>query len=285
MPTKISWCDETINPIRTTDGGWYCTKTSPGCKNCYSEGINMRFGNHKRFSSGVDFGFKLNRSMLDKLLKWKKPRRIFVQSMSDLFHEEHQFGLLRPIFRMMLSADHHKYIILTKRPEKMKRFFDDLKYHDDFTSMGNLDHVWIGVSCENQEQANKRIPVLLSIPAVNRFVSVEPMLSGIRLPATCTGCGRIGEMATIHQKEAGHVECPDCLSVEQKTISWIVCGTEKIGNKPGRPVDIEHIRNLKNQCVESGVPFFLKQMPIDGKLVKMPELDGRVWGQLPGGLA
>lgn len=131
MPTKIEWASETINPIRTADGGYHCTKISPGCANCYAEVINNRFGNKKPFDN-TPVEFVLKESELEKPLRWKKPKRIFVQSMGDLFHPDIPDELISKIWDAMWKAQHHTFLILTKRPERMKQWIKENAYKKHF---------------------------------------------------------------------------------------------------------------------------------------------------------
>lgn len=121
MPTKIEWCDETINPIRTADGGYHCTKVSEGCQNCYAVPMNNRFGNKKPFNS-TPAEFVLNQKQLDKPFHWRNPRKIFVQSMGDLFHEDVPFELIDTVFAVMASCADHTFLLLTKRPMRMLEY-------------------------------------------------------------------------------------------------------------------------------------------------------------------
>lgn len=181
MPTKIEWCDETWNPIRTADSGYHCTKLSEGCQNCYAERMNKRFGNLKPFDN-APAEFVLNQKQLHKPLHWEKPRRVFVQSMGDLFHEDVPFMVIAKVFRIMHTSKHHTFMVLTKRPKRMKEFiewFIGPEWRGAWPQ--EYPHVWLGVTCENQTRADERIPVLLQIPAAKRFVSVEPMLGSVDL--------------------------------------------------------------------------------------------------------
>ena len=153
-------------------------------------------------------------------------------------------------------------------------------------------NIWLGVTAENQARADERIPILLQIPAAVRFVSVEPMLGPVDLSKwikntiTCTYCGQEFDPGDLTQVFA-HEKIPHRPIKQVKysgskrldALHWAICGGET-GPKR-RPAQIEWMRSLKNQCVVAGVPFFLKQMEIDSKLVKMPELDGQIWREIP----
>ncbi|HVB11896.1 MAG TPA: phage Gp37/Gp68 family protein [Nitrososphaerales archaeon] len=162
--SAIEWTDASWNP---TTG---CDKVSPGCKNCYAERLAGRLqlmGNPK-YKNG--FKFTVQESALDLPLKWKEPRKIFVNSMSDLFHEEMPFGYLKRCFDIMKKADRHRYQILTKRPERMQEFAE---FYGEIP-----DHVWMGTSVE-MAFYKKRIDILRNIEAKIRFISFEPLLGAI----------------------------------------------------------------------------------------------------------
>lgn len=240
MSTKIEWCDETINPIQDkikgkSGRGYHCTKVSPGCDHCYAESMNKRFGNGLPFDARKA-EFELVQSELEKPLRWKKPKRIFVQSMGDLFHKDITNEFIDRVFVMMLhpmlGMNHHTYIILTKRPERI------LTGHPKHYAQWK--NIWLGVTAENQAQADKRIPVLLQIPAAVRFVSMEPMLGPVDLILIKRLTIRNGMVA------------------EGDGLDWVICGGE---SGPGaRPMQIQWARDLLAQCRAAGVPFFMKQI-------------------------
>lgn len=162
--TAIEWTDKTWNP---TTG---CNKVSPGCKHCYAETITKRF--HTNFPNG--FEFTLHPERLGEPLKWRKPSRIFVNSMSDLFHEQMPINFLVQVFEVMKKADHHIFQILTKRHERLVELAPLLPWPDN---------VWMGVSVENQKYAH-RIDYLRKVPAKVRFLSCEPLLGPLELDLT-----------------------------------------------------------------------------------------------------
>ena len=243
--TKIEWTDATWNPITG------CTPVSEGCKNCYAAGIAKRFWGDRKFS---DVQFHIDR--LDQPLRWRKPRKVFVCSMSDLFHEQIPEKFVWDVLTVIVDAKKHIFQILTKRPERMNDIMNRF-----YTYAGEQPHVWLGVTAENQKTADERIPILLDIPAAVRFVSVEPMLSDIDL------------------KLHSYAQSGNMHSTRRVFLNWIIAGTES-GPKR-RPAKTEWIRSLKDQCVKAGIPFFLKQREIDGKVVKMPLLDGKKWAEMP----
>jgi len=233
MMTKIGWTKESWNPIVG------CSKVSAGCMNCYAEKMAYRLVS----MGNADYATVINSKgqwignthfvepSLEKPLHWKRPREIFVCSMSDLFHETVPFEWIDRVFAMMAGCEKHTFQILTKRPERM------LKYYNSGPGGGlasciPLSNVWLGVSAENQEMANKRIPILLDIPAAKRFVSIEPML--------------------------------ESLSINDMNIDWVIVGCES-GPKR-RPCKLEWVENVVFDCIGQGVPVFVKQLEINGKV-------------------
>lgn len=265
MDTKIEWADKAWNPVTG------CTKISPGCKNCYAERMSKRLKGRNGYPADDPFRVTVHPDRLGIPLKWKKPRRVFVNSMGDLFHKDVPFWFIDSLMRKVLIQKQHDFLILTKRPYAMKNYFLSLFQDGEFVFRRStngeefligqaeeipIKNVWLGVTAEDQAQADNRIPVLLKIPAAVLFVSVEPMLSMVNIPAICSGCGKKGETATIQQKEAGHVECPDCWDTKQKTIDWVICGGE---SGPGaRCLHPEFVKSLRDQCIGANVPFFFK---------------------------
>ena len=206
-----------------------CTPISEGCQNC-SGRLSTRFNGRIR----------LNRDFLDKPLKKKKPTVYAIWN--DLFHEDVPFEFIARAWEVMNNANQHTFMVLTKRPKRMKEFLSRLGWytHDRETNPAEavldeggkytLPNVWLGVTAENQQRAEERIPILLQLPAAKRFVSVEPMLGPVDLT------------------EVGHVG---------PKLDWVICGSKSGPNR--RPAKIEWIRSLRNQCIYFGVPFFLKQ--------------------------
>ena len=163
--SAIEWTQSTWNPVTG------CTKTSPGCAHCYAEAITLRFKRGGPFLPGLAT-IKLHPERLSLPLKWKRPRLIFVNSMSDLFHEEVPLDFIQEIFEVMGQASHHTFQILTKRHNRLREMVPHLDYPKN---------VWIGVSVENQYWADERVPYLLEVPAAIRFLSCEPLLKPVSL--------------------------------------------------------------------------------------------------------
>lgn len=229
--TKIEWTEASWNPVTG------CTKVSQGCKNCYAERITERFG--QTFTD-----IQLHPERLDLPLHWRKPRRIFVNSMSDLFHEKVPREFIAECFAVMGECPRHTFQVLTKRAERMKAIMEDLVVFG-----GNPpSHIWLGVSVENQETADERIPLLLQTPAAVRFVSYEPALGPVTFPAKalCPCSCYAGRPRNPH---------PDCAG--QPTIDWIIAGGES--GPHARPAHPDWFRSVRDQCQTAGVAFFFKQ--------------------------
>ena len=338
--TKIEWTDSTWNPLVG------CSRVSDGCTNCYAEGIAYRFreqpgpflgtarwvNGHPTWTGKVN----LNPRVLLQPWRWSRGRRIFVNSMSDLFHESVPFETIALIFFLMSVTTRHTYQVLTKRPQRMIDFFewcltkndpDDLAFginntgdvgrfanslmddrisdsmhHPVLSELGwewktrnttngtigydncgpgwPYENVWLGVSVENQETAEERIPLLLQTPAAVRFLSCEPLLGPLNLTG---GLGVMGAPGDV---------------------DWVIGGGESGRN--AHPMHSSWIRSLRDQCVNANVPFFFKQwgewtgpgfsFPDNdptairedevaryrvGKKAAGRELDGRTWDEMP----
>lgn len=282
--TKIDWANKVWNPVVG------CTPVSAGCKNCYAKAV------YERFHPGQSFS-KVNciPGRLDDPLHWRKPSTVFVNSMSDIFHMDVSFDFVDRIFARMNSAatKQHTFIILTKRPALMNVYINSYSlqsdgwYHrpDGFIGFGEwpLSNVWLGVSVEDQKTADERIPLLLQTPAAKRIVSVEPMLGEINLEKIRGDRFQWGRMDTLNGVIFDRFNATDA-GGEWETrkinnLDWVICGSES--GPSARPFNPDWARSLRDQCQAANVPYFLKQMTVDGKLVKMPELDGVVWNQMP----
>lgn len=257
--TNIEWTDATWNPVRG------CTVVSEGCRNCYAMKQAHRFsgpgqpyeglteiGNHgPRWNGNI----RLVPEVLDAPTRWKKPRRIFVNSMSDLFHEDVPTRFIARVFEVMAACPQHTFQILTKRPERI----DSVLYGEEgafYLGGGDyLPSVWIGVSVENQQTADERIPLLLSIPAAVRWVSAEPLLGPTDLTnltvRTATG---------IEQWDAlDRVEAADAEPGSPNTVlDWVVLGGES--GPQARSCNVHWIRSLLRQCRTANVSCFVKQL-------------------------
>ncbi len=223
MPTKIEWCDETWNPVTG------CSPASDGCKNCYASrmiGRNLPHMGHEGPFSRVQF----HPDRLDQPLRWKKPRRIFVCSMGDLFHEDVKEEWINSVLRVAADTTRHTFMLLTKRPGRMSAYLN--------RKWDIPKNVWLGVTAENQATFDERIPILLQTPAAKRFVSVEPMLGPVDLG--------------VYGHRMGSPK-----SAIRGVIDWVIVGGE---TGPGaRPMHPDWARGLRDQCQAAGVPFFFKQ--------------------------
>ena len=212
--SSIEWTDATWNPVTG------CTKITVGCDNCYAARFSERFrgvSGHP-FERGFDLTLRLER--LGQPLAWKRPRMIFVNSMSDLFHKEVPETFIDKIFECMEAADWHVFQVLTKRSSLMQRYL-----RKRYADRAPPAHIWVGVSVENAT-AKSRVQHLRASPAAVRFLSVEPLVGPI---------GPI-DLAGIH---------------------WVIAGGE---SGPGaRPMHIDWAREIRDRCAAQGVAFFFKQ--------------------------
>jgi protein gp37 len=256
--TKIPWTDEVWNPVTG------CTKIAAGCQNCYAESMAKRFWGKRKFTD-----VRCHKDRLEQPLHWKKPRKIFVCSMSDLFHEKVPFEFIDMICESMINTEYkHTYQILTKRPERALAYARRwIKLTGEWPWGSN---VWLGVSVSTQADADKNIPILLQISAAVRFVSIEPMLEELTLVPTL--------FADREPDEDSPVACVPCRCGKHWEnqfgnnlicgLDWVIVGSES-GPKQ-RPCKLEWIRDLVSQCKEAQVPVFVKQIPINGKCSKNP---------------
>ncbi|MBD2364488.1 DUF5131 family protein [Anabaena minutissima FACHB-250] len=257
--TNIQWTDITSNPIHLvkadgSHGGHWCKKVSPGCANCYSEVQNnsgfFSFASHLKYIGEVPENLILDESVLQGWLKLKKPHKIFVCSMTDIFGEWVKEEWIDKIFAYMAVTPHHTYQLLTKRPEIAVKYFADAKsrWYAIAKQMIQiqgvksvpaelyfpLDNIWIGTSCENQAMADKRIPLLLDIPAKIRFLSCEPLLESIDLLRLTNG----------------HLYSLECINL-------VI-----VGGESGRARDckVEWVESIVEQCEYTQVRVFVKQL-------------------------
>lgn len=252
--TGIEWTDATWNPIRG------CSRVSEGCRHCYAERVAWRFGGPGQPYEGLTRNgrwtgeVRVVESAMDQPLRWQRPRRIFVNSMSDLFHPALGLDVIDRVFAVMRAAPRHTFQVLTKRPAVMAMYT---------TSMGlALPNVWLGTSVEDQRAADDRVPWLMRTQAAVRFLSIEPLLGPVDL--------------------SGWERSPGAV----RGIDWVIVGGE---SGPGsRPMDPAWARGVRDWCVAHGVPFLFKQWGETGetgrrvgKLAAGRVLDGRTWDQYP----
>lgn len=260
--SSIEWTDVTWGPIRG------CSRVSEGCRNCYAERMAARYsGPGLAFEGFARAGkwtgrVELIPEKLDEPLRWRKPQRVFVNSMSDLFHEALPDEAIDRVFAVMAMAERHTFQVLTKRPSRMAGYLADgerqheierrmyeLGGDEDAQSVPAwpLPNVWLGVSVEDQAMADERIPLLLQTPAAVRFVSLEPLLGPVKAERFLTPwCWRGSE---------GHSDRGECNPTK---LNWAIVGGE---SGPGaRAFDVAWARSVVRQCREAGVPCFVKQL-------------------------
>jgi protein gp37 len=235
--SSIEWTDATWNPVTG------CTKISPGCDNCYAERFSERFRDVPGHPFVTGFDLTLRPERLQHPLNWQRPRRIFVNSMSDLFHKDVPRAFVDQVFDTMERASWHSYQVLTKRSSLLRRYLTRR-----YAEQRGPRHIWCGVSVEDATRARTRIGHLRSAPAGLRFLSVEPLL------------GRLGR-------------------VDLSGIDWVILGGES--GPRARPLHEDWARELRDQCLAQGVAFFFKQWgglrPKSGGRL----LDGVEWNGYP----
>lgn len=248
--SAIEWTDATWNP---TTG---CTKVSPACANCYIERTIPFRTKGRKFVNG-HIPLELHPNRLDWPSKWKEPRMVFVNSLSDLFHQDVPFEYVKRVLDVMAREQRHTFQVLTKRPERLLEFTQWMAGADDISIAGWPRNVWLGVSAENQRMADLRIPILLRVPAARYFISAEPLLGAINLRRVWDERGRPADIS----------------------LDWVIVGGES--GPRVRPTDPQWVRDIRDQCVEAGVPFFFKQW--GGTTAKSGgrTLDGRTWDEMP----
>jgi protein gp37 len=234
--TSIEWTDATWNPVTG------CTKISAGCDNCYAARFSERFRGVPGHPFETGFDLTLRPERLSQPLAWKRPRMIFVNSMSDLFHKEIPKAHITAVFDTMEKANWHTYQVLTKRSSLLQKFIND-RYPDRTAPA----HMWFGVSVEN-EQAKSRIAHLQKANASVRFLSIEPLIAPI-----------------------------GPLNLDK--IHWVIVGGES--GPRARPIKEEWAIAVRNQCVAAGVPFFFKQWGGRSPKTGGRTLDGKTWSQFP----
>jgi len=301
--TAIEWTDKTWNPVRG------CSRVSEGCRHCYAERVAARFSGPGQPYEGLAKMVPGKPAAMHRLdtkvtgmprwtgvvrlvpehladpLRWRNPRRIFVNSMSDLFHEALDDEQIDRVLAVMLLAPHHTFQVLTKRAARMQAYLSSEDLYERVVAAAvefrrqwpRLNQVcisdptrfparwiWWGVSVENQAAADERIPHLLATPAVVRFLSCEPLLGPVDLRCSAfNGADSFGSMEGLH---------------------WVIAGCE---SGPGaRPAQVDWYRSLRDQCAGAGVPFFLKQATREkgavdvyrpGNVEMRDESDGAKW--------
>jgi protein gp37 len=235
--SSIEWTDATWNPVRG------CTKISPGCTRCYAETFAERFRGVKGHPFEQGFDLRLVPEKLNAPTLWRKPLRIFVNSMSDLFHDQVPDDYVEEVARVMVHANWHTYQVLTKRSARMAEL---LRTRLNFAA--GLPHIWWGVSVENRQYGLPRIDHLRDAPVRTRFLSIEPLLEDLG-PINLVG------------------------------IRWVIVGGES--GHGARPMDRKWVVTIRKQCRENRVPFFFKQWGGARKSLTGRLLDGRTYDEMP----
>jgi protein gp37 len=235
--SKIEWTDATWNPVRG------CDKISPGCARCYAETFAERFRGVAGHPYEQGFDLRLVPEKLLEPLRWGRARMIFVNSMSDLFHEGVSDGYVRMVAEVMRAADWHTFQVLTKRSERLVHLL-----RAGLREFSEEPHIWWGVSVENRRHGLPRIAHLRAAPAAVRFLSVEPLLE-------------------------------DLGTLDLAGISWVIVGGES--GHGARPMQADWVRSIRDQCFAVGVPFFFKQWGGVHKSVAGRELDGSTHDAMP----
>jgi protein gp37 len=281
--TKIEWTEYSWNPVSG------CTPISEGCQNCYAKRMANRLRGRCGYPADEPFKVTLHKDRLEEPLRWKKPRRVFVCSMGDLFHEDVPRWMRFEVMDIILQAKQHTFLILTKRPANMKEFFE-WYYSKAGRTIETIKNLWLGVTAENQQRADERIPILLQIPAAVRFVSVEPMLGPVDLSLS-DGVDLSVSVGTGLKPGKSYLI---------NSLDWVICGGE---TGPGaRPMRLNWVRSLRDQCQTAGISFFFKAwgeygpnwlnddngkiegsewMDRMGKKAAGRLLDGRTWDEMP----
>lgn len=263
--SKIEWTDATWTPVKG------CTRASEGCRNCYAEIMAARFNKPGQWGHGLakivetpagkdhrwTGEIRRDEEELRRPLHWRRPRKVFVCSTADLFHEDVPDRWIDRVFAVMALCPQHTFQVLTKRAERMRAYVSSLPNRDDILleaarSVGAtltscrdvaisvrlpLPNVWIGVSVEDQARADERIPHLLATPAAVRWLSCEPLLGPVNI--------------------TDGMWAGPALEALEATIDWVVAGGE---SGPGaRPMHPDWARSLRDQCAAAGVPFLFKQ--------------------------
>lgn len=238
--TKIEWASDQWGPVTG------CTKVSRGCKHCYAEREWPRLAAPREkpniYTGRAFTNVRCHPEKLDIPLRWAKPRRIFVNSMSDLFHEDVPDDFIIKVFEVMAKARHHVFLVLTKRAERMRDFL--LGTSGAGANAPPIPNVWLGVSCEDQDTYDERIPFLLQTPAAVRWVSAEPLLGPVDLG--------FHEIAIALEKD-GYGNAAILGGID-----WVVAGGES--GPQARPFDIAWARNVIMQCKAADVACFIKQL-------------------------
>jgi protein gp37 len=262
--SSIEWTQATWNPVTG------CTEVSEGCDHCYAKTFAERWRGTPGHPYEQGFDLKLWPERLSLPKRWRKPRRVFVNSMSDLFHDDVPDDFIVRAFDTMANTRRHTYQVLTKRPGRMASFMrrytagESGPHAPESVPVGVLPNVWLGTSVETQKWANVRIPKLLETPAAVRFLSCEPLLGPLDLSEWLWWPWEPASFRAYKRRGALH---------------WIIVGGESgFGARSMHP---DWTRMLRDQAVEAGVAFFFKQWGGRTPKANGRTLDGRTWDEYP----
>lgn len=307
--SAIEWTDASWNPVIG------CTEVTPGCDNCYAKTFAERWRGIPGHYFEQGFDVMLRPDKLNLPLRWRKPRRIFVNSMSDLFHKDVPDEYIAQVWTVMAATPQHTYQLLTKRHARMRSVVRRIAWRSPTTeerqrgvtgsqayvqadeSLNDrlgapriLPNVWVGVSVEDQKRADLRIPALLDTPAAVRWLSCEPLLGPVDLDQP--RC-QYHDRDEVSSDGSGQEWCGDCIADGSTGelsfghwldplnggIDWVVVGGES--GLRSRPMQVDWARDLRNQCTAADVPFFFKQWGGRTPKANGRELDGRTWDEYP----
>lgn len=251
--SSIEWTEATWNPVSG------CTEVSAGCDRCYAKTFAERFRGTPGHYFERGFDVQLRPNMLELPLKWRKPKRIFVNSMSDLFHDQVPDEYIAQVFGVMADAKQHTFQLLTKRHARMRSLlsteeFKQCVYHHSRRSVLSwwpLPNVWLGVSTENQQWADIRIPALLDTPAAVRFISAEPLLGPIDLRQSLAKWIPSDDHPAWKPTRWGRE------MLAHDVLHWVIVGGES--GHGARPMHPDWARSLRDQCRQADVAFLFKQ--------------------------
>ena len=263
--SKIEWTDASWNPVVG------CKPKAAGCRHCYASeftasrlGLNPKTPHYHGLVKGSTWNGEIGIAP-DKTMtqpdRWRKPRKVFVCSMGDLFYSGVPDALIDAVFGVMARNPRHRFQVLTKRPERMADFA--IRWSTAF----DMSHVWYGASASNQDDLNRVGRALLNVRG-NRFLSLEPLLDQVNLRCVVTSNG-IYDLLRDTGKYGD-------------SIGWVIVGCESGPHR--RRMALTWVASVRDECAAARTPLFIKQMEIDGKIAKMPEIGGVVYDQVPAGL-
>jgi len=251
--SSIEWCTHVWNPITG------CTHVSLGCEKCYASAIAKRFWGERKFSDVRCHPERLLQSFP------KKPARIFLNSMGDLFHPLVPTTFIDDVLEVIAAHPEHTFIVLTKRPELIDEKLYGSTVGNAHRCLGGGDYLpnlWLGVSVEDQRTADIRISILLQTLAAKRIISIEPMLEEVKLRSIWNDYLEGWDSNIDSDREP--------YQYQTEKIDWVICGRET--GSGARPFNLDWARSARDQCVSASVPFFYKN----------GLLDGVEWHQFPG---